>query len=48
LTGKPWRRDHGHKASRKESKIRMRITMRKRIQSTIKSQSRTSCLCLDL
>jgi len=42
LKGKQDRRQNGHDKSPKKSKIRRKITTRKRIKSTIKIKSRTS------
>src|SRR5208337_4002852 len=43
LKGKQDRQQKGHDKSPKKSKIRRKITTRKRIKSTIKIRSRTSC-----
>src|SRR5271157_1510717 len=43
LKGKQDRQRNGHDKSPKKSKIRRKITTRKRIKSTIKIKSRTSC-----
>ena len=41
MTGKNERRDNGHDERHKKSKIKRRITIRKRMKSTIKIKSRT-------
>src|SRR5208337_338999 len=43
LKGKQDRQQNGHDKSPKKSKIRRKITTSKRIKSTIKIKSRTSC-----
>jgi len=43
LKGKQDRRQNGHDKSPKKSKIRRKITTRKRIKSKIKIKSLTSC-----